>query len=201
MDLVRSRLHAIDTADHEERLWRRVYPPTDREGLPLVAFVFADTTEAKVANTLAVLGESGRRYWASRRYESYHRGIAALDYGQAVPVVITTLEQLQEHGADAEVWRRLGRKGEQTLRAVLDSPGGDALYRAKAARAIGFSPTVRPSTCTARPAGFNAPSQDGGEGAKCSFWVPSRRRSSQGTRSHRWRAARGSASARSRIRA
>ncbi|MFB6999355.1 replication-relaxation family protein [Streptomyces virginiae] len=135
VDLVRSRPDAIDTVDHEERLWRQVYPPTGREGLPPVAFVFADTTEAKVANTVAVLEEAGRRYWAPRRYESYHRGITALDYGQAVPVVVTTLEQLQEHGADGVVWRRLGRTGEQTLTAALDNPDGDALYRAQAARA------------------------------------------------------------------
>ncbi|MGW3384986.1 replication-relaxation family protein [Streptomyces albogriseolus] len=66
VDLVRSRLDAIDQlVDHEKRLWRRVYPPTDREGLVPVAFVFADTTEAKVANTVAVLEEAGRRYWGA----------------------------------------------------------------------------------------------------------------------------------------
>lgn len=134
-DLVRSRPDAIEHVDHEKRLWRRVYPPTGREGLVPVAFVFADTTEAKVDNAVAVLEEAGRRYWASRRYESYYRGITARDYGQAVPVVVTTLEQLQEHGADAAVWRRLGRAGEQTLTAALDNPDGDALYRCQAARA------------------------------------------------------------------
>ncbi|MFF3342986.1 hypothetical protein [Streptomyces flavidovirens] len=128
-------LHAIEHIDHEERLWRRVYPPTGREGLPPLAFVFADTTDAKVANTVAVLEEDGRRYWAPRRYDTYHRGITARDYSQAVPVVVTTLEQLQEDGADAAVWRRLGRTGEQTLKAALDDPDGDVLYRRQAARA------------------------------------------------------------------
>ncbi|MFD7629785.1 hypothetical protein ACFV7Q_27810 [Streptomyces sp. NPDC059851] len=89
-----------------------------------MAFVFVDTTEAKVANTVAVLEEAGRRYWAPHWYDTYHRGITALDYGQAVPVLVTTLEQLQEHGADAAVWRRLGRTGEQTLTAALDNPDG-----------------------------------------------------------------------------
>lgn len=135
VDLVRSRPDAIDHVDHEKRLWRRVYPPPGREGLVPVAFVFADTTEAKVANTVAVLEEAGRRYWAPRRYRTLHRGITAKDYGQAVPVVVTTLEQLQEHGADAAVWRRLGRKGEQTLTAALDNPDGDALFRDQEARA------------------------------------------------------------------
>lgn len=32
-----------------------------------VAFVFADTAEAEVADTVKVLEESGRRYWTSRR--------------------------------------------------------------------------------------------------------------------------------------
>lgn len=110
VDLVRSRPDAIEHIDHEKRLWRRLYPPTGREGLVPVAFVFADTTTAKVANTVAVLEEAGRRYWAPRRYDTlYEKAITARDYRQAVPVVVTTLEQLQEHGADAAVWRRLGR--------------------------------------------------------------------------------------------
>ncbi|MDX5564404.1 replication-relaxation family protein [Streptomyces sp. ID05-04B] len=136
VDLVRSRPDAIDSVvDHEQRLWRRFYPPTGREGLVPLAFVFADTTEAKVDNTVAVLEEAGRDYWAPRRYRTIHRGITARDYGQAVPVVLTTLEQLQEHGADAAVWRRLGRTGEQKLTAALDNPDGDVLFRDQEARA------------------------------------------------------------------
>ncbi|MDJ0466021.1 hypothetical protein [Streptomyces sp. H27-C3] len=135
-DRVRSRPDAIEHVDHEKRLWRRFYPPTGREGLVPLAFVFADTTEAKVDNTVAVLEEAGRRYWAPRRYETlYPKAVTAKDYGQAVPVVVTTLEQLTEHGADAAVWRRLGRKGEQKLTAALDNPDGDALYRDQEARA------------------------------------------------------------------
>ena len=135
VDLVRSQPGAIEDVGHEKRLWRRVYPQTGREGLAPVAFVFADTTEAKVDNTVKVLEEAGRRFWAPRRYETYHRGITARDYSQAVPVVVTTLEQLMEHGAGAAVWRRLGRTGEQTLTAALDNPDGDALYRRQYARA------------------------------------------------------------------
>ncbi|MFI2913908.1 replication-relaxation family protein [Streptomyces sp. PDY-4] len=137
VDLVRSRPDAIDQlVDHEKRLWRRAYPPTGREGLVPLAFVFADTTKAKVDNTVKVLEEAGRRYWAPRRYETYYEeAITAKDYSQAVPVVFTTLEQLTEHGADAAVWRRLGRKDEQTLTDALDNPDGDALYRRQYARA------------------------------------------------------------------
>ncbi|MEV0977946.1 hypothetical protein AB0J12_14310, partial [Streptomyces sp. NPDC049915] len=127
--------HGTSTIFHEGRLWRRVYPPTGREGLPPVTFVFADTTAANVDNTVAVLEQAGRRYGAPRQYDTYHRGITARDYGQAVPALVTTVEQLQGHGADAAVWRRLGREGEQTLTATLDNPDGDALYRRQAAQA------------------------------------------------------------------
>ncbi|MFE9361227.1 hypothetical protein ACFYPB_45340 [Streptomyces olivaceoviridis] len=136
MDLACSRPDAIEDVGHEKRLWRRVYPPTGREGLAPLAFVFADTTAAKVDNTVKAIEEAGRRYWAPRRYETYYQeAITAKDYSQAVPVVVTTLEQLTQHGADAAVWRRLGRKGEQTLTDALDNPDGDALYRRQYARA------------------------------------------------------------------
>ncbi|MFI7359519.1 replication-relaxation family protein [Streptomyces avidinii] len=78
VDLVRSRPDAIEHVDHEQRLWRRFYPPTGREGLVPLAFVFADTTEAKVDNAVAALEEAGRRYWAPRRYDSlYEKAITA----------------------------------------------------------------------------------------------------------------------------
>ncbi|MFC7795367.1 hypothetical protein [Streptomyces cinereoruber] len=136
VDLARSRPDAIEDVRHELRLWCRVYPPTGREGLVPLAFVFADTTEAKVVNTVAVLEEAGRRYWAPRRYGTlYEKAITARDYRQAVPVVVTTLEQLQEHGAGAAVWRRLGRKDEQSLTDALDNPDGHALYHRQYTRA------------------------------------------------------------------
>ncbi|MFC8176686.1 hypothetical protein [Streptomyces sp. NPDC057325] len=136
VDLVRSRPGAIEGVEHDKRLWRRVYPPTGREGLVPLAFVFADTTGAKVANTVTVLEEAGRRYWAPRRYDTlYLKAVTARDYRQAVPIVVTTLEQLQEHGAGAVVWRRLGRKDEQSLTDALDNPDGHALYHRQYARA------------------------------------------------------------------
>ncbi|MEV5884308.1 hypothetical protein AB0L74_16510 [Streptomyces sp. NPDC052020] len=134
MDLVRSGPDVIEDVGHDKRLWRRVYPPTGREVLPPVAFVFADTTMAKVTN-VQVLKEAGRGFRAPRR-ESYHReAVTAKGYGQAVPVVSTPLEQLQDHGADAAVWRRRGRTGGRMLAAALDNPDGGNLYRDQTARA------------------------------------------------------------------
>ncbi|CAL9671579.1 hypothetical protein [Streptomyces sp. enrichment culture] len=97
VDLVRSRPNAIEDVDHEKRLWRRSYPPTGREGLVPLAFMFADTTTAKVAHTVAVPEEAGRRYWAPRRYETYYQeAIAAKDYSQAVPVVSSFMPRWQQ---------------------------------------------------------------------------------------------------------
>jgi hypothetical protein len=98
----------------DDQVTGRVRPPTGREGAPPLAFVSADTTAAKAVDTVAVLEEAGRRYWAPRRYDTHHRGVTSRDYGQAVSVVVTTLEQLRERGADAVVWRRLGYDGAQT---------------------------------------------------------------------------------------
>ncbi|CAL9323948.1 hypothetical protein [Streptomyces sp. SudanB66_2053] len=52
-----------------------------------------------------------------------------------MPVVVTTLEQLQEQGPDAAVGRRLGRKGEQMLTSALETLDGDVLFRDQEARA------------------------------------------------------------------
>ncbi len=113
-----------------------VLPPTGREDLVPLGFVFAATIEAKADNTVKVLGEAGRRYWVPRRYETcYREAITAKDYSRAVPVVVTTLGQLTEHGADAAVWRRLGRADEQTLTDALDNPDGDGLHRRQYDRA------------------------------------------------------------------
>ncbi|MGP3978937.1 replication-relaxation family protein [Streptomyces sp. 8N114] len=142
---------------HEQRLWRRFYPPTGREGTPPLAFVFADTTPAKVANTVKVLEEAGRRHWCGTRYDpgGVWEGVTARDYSQAVPVIVTTLEELREHGAHAAVWRRLGRNGKQTLNAALDNPDGDALFhrqaeaaRAKAERRRAAEREARRPVCT-----------------------------------------------------
>ncbi|AEN08000.1 MULTISPECIES: hypothetical protein [unclassified Streptomyces] len=130
------RPDAIEDVGRENRLWRWVYPPTCREDLMPFAFVFADTTEAKVANTVVVLEGAGCRYWAPRRYGTLSpMTVTAWDYGHAVSVVVTTLERLQEHGVDAAVWRCLGRKDGQTLTAALDNPDSGALFLRQYARA------------------------------------------------------------------
>ncbi|MEU9376498.1 replication-relaxation family protein [Streptomyces sp. NPDC048255] len=119
------RAQRPDTIDQELRLWRNIYPRTGREGYPPIAFVFADGSEVTMDNTMRALEERGRAYWQGRRYQPHFR---ALNYHPVIPVVVTTLDRLQEHGADAAVWRRLGRDHWQTLTAALDNPNGARLY-------------------------------------------------------------------------
>lgn len=118
---------------HGFRLWSRVYPATGREGYPPLAFVFTGTTPAQRASRIERLTEGAWPFCAGRYYSRADDDITAVDYHQAVPVVVTELEQLDAHGAGAPVWKRLGRNGWQTLTDALDNPDGDQLHAAERA--------------------------------------------------------------------
>lgn len=111
------------------RLWSRVYPATGREGYPPLAFVFTGATPAQRASRIRRLTEGAWPFCAGRYYSRADDDITAVDYHQAVPVVVTELEQLDAHGAGAPVWKRLGRHGWQTLTDALDNPDGDRLHQ------------------------------------------------------------------------
>ncbi|MFE9974481.1 hypothetical protein ACFYRD_27900 [Streptomyces hirsutus] len=91
----------------------------------------ADTAAAKVADTVAVLEEAGRRHRAHRRYGTHHQGVTAWDCGQAVSVVATTLEQLRERGADmvphspAQIRPREAARQPRERRLQLDIAASD----------------------------------------------------------------------------
>ncbi|GGU10844.1 hypothetical protein GCM10010272_64780 [Streptomyces lateritius] len=113
---------------HDLRLWSRIYPATGREGYVPVAFVFTGKTAAQRESRMRRLEQSARRYFAGTQYAG--GGITAVDYHQAVPVVVTELERItaDPDGAAGKVWRRLGRDEWQTLGEALDNPDGDRLY-------------------------------------------------------------------------
>ncbi|ARF83192.1 hypothetical protein ACIG0C_30005 [Kitasatospora aureofaciens] len=134
-------------AVHAHRHWRTVYPPTRHEGYPPVALVLTPgrkrdrpgtkplTPEQKAAKAerdhqrllrrLDAVEAGSAAYWSPRPYP--FAGVSAGNYHQALPVVATTLQLLDAHGADALVWRRFGRAGWHTLTAALDNPDGDRL--------------------------------------------------------------------------
>ncbi|MFF8919115.1 MFS transporter [Streptomyces sp. NPDC015032] len=115
-------------AVHGFRLWSRIYPATGREGYVPVAFVFTGRTAAQRESRIERLEQAARAYFAGtpHRGESY----TAVDYHQAVPVVVTELERITADpaGSAGAVWRRLGRDEWQTLSKALDNPDGDRLY-------------------------------------------------------------------------
>lgn len=116
-------------AVHDFRLWSRIYPATGREGYVPVAFVFTGKTAAQRASRMRRLEQDARCYFAGTPYP--WAGFTAVDYHQAVPVVVTELERITADpaGAAGRVWRRLGREEWQTLSEALDNPDGEQLYR------------------------------------------------------------------------
>ncbi|WP_437112177.1 replication-relaxation family protein [Streptomyces sp. enrichment culture] len=121
---------ARGAAVHAFRLWSRIYPATGREGYVPVAFVFTGKSAAQRESRMRRLEQAARSYFAGAPYPGSGAGITAVDYHQAVPVVVTELERItvDPAGAAGKVWRRLGREEWQTLGEALDNPDGDRLY-------------------------------------------------------------------------
>lgn len=131
----KTRAHAArrdGAAVHGFRLWSRIYPPTGREGYVPLAFVFTGKTKAQRESRIRRLEQAARTYFAGSAYQGRASGITAVDYHQALPVVVTELERIiaDPDGAAGRVWRRLGREGDlwQALSEALDNPDGDRLY-------------------------------------------------------------------------
>lgn len=120
---------ARGAAVHAFRLWPRIYPATGHEGYVPVAFVFTGKTAAQRESRMRRLEQAARAYFAGTPYRG--AGFTAVDYHQAVPVVVTELERITADlaGAAGKVWRRLGRDEWQTLTEALDNPDGEKLYR------------------------------------------------------------------------
>lgn len=124
---------ARGAAVHDFRLWSRIYPPTGREGYVPLAFVFTGKTAAQRESRMQRLEQAARTYFAGASYPGRGAGITAVDYHQAVPVVVTELERITADpaGAAGAVWRRLGREEWQTLPEALDNLDGDRLHAAQ----------------------------------------------------------------------
>ncbi|MFF3488700.1 replication-relaxation family protein [Streptomyces sp. NPDC002701] len=130
LPVAKDRRPARGAAVHVPRLWSRLYPATGREGYVPVAFVFTGKTAAQRESRIRRMEHAARRYFAGTPYPGSEAGITAVDYHQAVPVVVTELERITTDpaGAAGKVWRRLGRQEWQTLNEALDNPDGDQLH-------------------------------------------------------------------------
>ncbi len=104
-------------------LWRLTYPDTGREGYPPVALVLAGAGPRGLEQRAAAVEDLTRTCWQGRPQQSW--GTGHTDYADTVPVVVTTLPQLQEAGPLGASWRRFGRTEWQPLGAALDNPDGE----------------------------------------------------------------------------
>ncbi|MCX4231718.1 replication-relaxation family protein [Streptomyces ortus] len=127
------------TKDHQGRelpVWRTLYPPTFREGYPPVAVVFnpgARTGEQALRNRMNRVLDLTREFWSGswERMGGYNGepDDGYRDYGDAIPLLFTTLPLLQEQGPLGEVWRRCGHRQWQILTDALANPDDIEVWR------------------------------------------------------------------------
>jgi hypothetical protein len=120
-----------DSSTRSTRLvpvWQLAYGTPVRAGYPPVAVVFTGGSDTVLRNRMAAMRDLARPYWqGDTRYAGF------TDYESAIPIVVTTLARLQQHGPLGAVWWRLGHSGLQTLGQALANPDGLAAYRARQA--------------------------------------------------------------------
>ncbi|WP_329295576.1 replication-relaxation family protein [Streptomyces sp. NBC_01455] len=117
-------------------LWQSLYPPTGRDGYPPIAVVFDPGTrlgEQALKNRMNRVLDLTREHWAgtykgSGAYGS-ERSDGYYEYGDAIPLLFTTLDRIQHSGPLAEVWWRCGHRRWETLTDALDNPRDARAWR------------------------------------------------------------------------
>ncbi|MFD7510141.1 replication-relaxation family protein [Streptomyces sp. NPDC059853] len=97
---------------------RTLYGDSGREGHPPVAVVFTGAGPRSLANRQEQLGELTRTHWAGQATNpSMWTGPTDWysDYSNAIPIIVTTLDLLREHGPLGAVWWRYRHSGRETL--------------------------------------------------------------------------------------
>ncbi|MFJ9847296.1 hypothetical protein ACIRYZ_44115 [Kitasatospora sp. NPDC101155] len=117
-------MHAELRAQGREAGRKRTRPGT-KPLAPEQQAAKAERDHQRLLRRLEAVEDGSAAYWSPRPYP--FAGVSAGNYHLALPVVATTLQLLDAHGADAAVWRRFGREGWHTLTAALDNPDGDRL--------------------------------------------------------------------------
>ncbi len=116
--------------------WRTLYADSGREGHPPVAVVFTGVGPRSLATRQEQLGELTRTHWAGQAVDpslwtgptDWYR-----DYADAIPIIVTTLDLLREHGPLGPVWWRYGHPGQprETLADALANPDDQRAYEAR----------------------------------------------------------------------
>ncbi|MDJ0347617.1 replication-relaxation family protein [Streptomyces sp. H10-C2] len=105
--------------------WETLYPETGLPGWPPLAFVFTGAGPRALHNRMQELAALTREYWAADECWYAQEDDGYLDFTDKVPLVLTTLDRLQEHGPHGPVWRRVaqerGQEFEPLLTALTDT--------------------------------------------------------------------------------
>ncbi|WP_433894849.1 replication-relaxation family protein [Streptomyces sp. CA-111067] len=104
--------------------WETLYPDTGLTGWPPLAFVFTGRGGPRaLANRMQAVADLSREHWAADEHRD-RTGDFYLDFTGKVPLVLTTLERLQQHGPHGPVWQRVAqhREGFEPLLQALADP-------------------------------------------------------------------------------
>lgn len=122
----RGTIGDVDTVPFWETLYRRTGLP----GLPPLAIVLTGAGPTALDNRIRTVAQLSRAHWEPKRktgYFSYRvdpQGDFYLDYTGRIPLVMTTLERLKEHGPMGPCWYRIDghrrEEGAPLLQALTD---------------------------------------------------------------------------------
>ncbi len=121
-------------------MWETLYGPLGREGYPPLAIVFTKQGgPTAMNNRINSVMRLTKAHWAGQycefatSYSSDERD-GYTNYTDAVPILITTLDRLREHGPQSPVWFRFGHSTWQTLTDALDNPDDERAFKARQRR-------------------------------------------------------------------
>ncbi|NJP47797.1 replication-relaxation family protein [Actinacidiphila epipremni] len=112
--------------------WETLYPRTGLPGWPPLAIVLTGAGPTALDNRMRSVGQLSREFWAGTEHADYSYGATDaddgdfyLDFTAKVPLVMTTLDRLQQHGPMGPVWFRVaqhrGGEPEPLLQALTDT--------------------------------------------------------------------------------
>jgi hypothetical protein len=115
----------VKDADGKERpMWRtRWWVPDGRHSdqpHPPLLLVFNRVGPRNPNTVIAQLAELTQRHWQGTAHDGFHM------YDGKLPIVVTGMKQLQEHGPAGAIFRRFGRPHNQTLLDAIGNPRREA---------------------------------------------------------------------------
>lgn len=116
----RGRIGDLDTVPFWETLYRR----TGLTGLPPLAIVLTGAGLAALDNRIRAVAGLSREHWAPQRETGSYHSVNPLDFTGRIPLVMTTLDRLQQHGPSGPVRLRIDgyrpADGQPLLQALAD---------------------------------------------------------------------------------